>query len=73
MKKYPPTVIWTSEFDFLRRDNEKFAGRLQKVGRLVDISIMPGVGHAFQTYNFFSQENKWFYEEEKMAFNTIFR
>ena len=25
LKDYPPTVIWTSEFDMYRRDNELFA------------------------------------------------
>ena len=73
LKKYPPTVVWTSEFDMLRRDNEKFAKRLQKVGKLVDIAIMPGVMHGYHNFNFASQENKWFYEEEKMAFDAIFR
>lgn len=55
---YPPTCIWTSEFDFLRRDNELFANRLRKVGKLVDISLMPGTMHGYQLMNYGSAETK---------------
>lgn len=48
LKKYPQTVIWTSEFDFLRRDNEVFAQRLKSLGKLAEISEMPGTVHAYQ-------------------------
>jgi acetyl esterase/lipase len=44
---YPPTVVWTSEFDFLRKDNEIFAEKLKAVGKLAEISHMPGVTHAY--------------------------
>ena len=37
LKKYPPTVIWTSEFDTYRRDNETFANRLKKFGKLAEL------------------------------------
>ena len=47
LKKYPPTVVWTSEFDFLRRDNEAFAKRLQSVGKLAAMGEMPGVSHDY--------------------------
>jgi len=42
----PPFAIWTSEFDFLKRDNLKLAERGKKVGKLLDISNIPGVAHA---------------------------
>lgn len=43
LKMYPPTVIWTSEFDFLRRDNEIFFERLNILNKLAEYSSMPGV------------------------------
>ena len=68
LKLYPPTVIWTSEFDILRRDNEKFAERLKKVKRFGGMGIMPGVMHNYHTHNFESTQTKKFLEEEKLAF-----
>ena len=52
LKAYPPTVIWTSEYDIYKRDNEKFAERLKREGKLQDISIMPGVMHGYHCHNF---------------------
>ena len=71
LKKYPPTVIWTGEFDFLRRDNEAFGERLKKFGKLAAFSNMPGVFHGYHGANFDSNETKWFFEEEKLAFKTL--
>ena len=71
LKKYPPTVIWTSEFDFLRRDNETFAKRLDKVGKLAALGEMPGVGHGYQAFSFKEPENIEFYEQEKLAFKHL--
>ena len=47
LAKFPPIAIWTAEFDFLRKDAEKFAERAKNAGKLVDIGIMPGVGHGY--------------------------
>lgn len=47
LAKFPPIAVFTSEFDFLRRDNLAFAERARKVGKLIDIEDMPGVGHGF--------------------------
>ena len=47
MKKLPPFAIWTSEFDFYRRDNRKLAKRGKACGKLLDICDMPGVSHGW--------------------------
>lgn len=73
LKKLPPFAIWTSEFDFYRRDNIKMGDRAKKVGKLLDISDMPGVIHGYQLMNFHTDETKWFYEEEKQAFDLWIR
>lgn len=52
LKMYPPTVIWTSEYDLLRRDNEVFAEKLKAVGKLAEISHMPGATHGYHLSNF---------------------
>jgi acetyl esterase/lipase len=70
LKKYPPTVIWTAEWDFLRRDCEVFAERLKKHGKLAEFSMMPGRAHGFQQFGN-SQETTWFEEEEKLAFDHL--
>lgn len=36
LKKCPPTVVFTSEFDFLRRDALNFVDRLKQVGKYLD-------------------------------------
>ena len=71
--KVPPTCVWTSEFDFYKKDNIKYAERLKKNGRLLDLSNMPGMTHGYQLSHFNSDENKWFWEEEKMAFDAWVR
>ena len=71
LKRYPQTVIWTSEYDFLRRDNETFAKRLKKLGKLAALGEMPGVGHGYQAFSFNEPENKEFYEQEKLAFKHL--
>jgi len=48
MKKIPPFCIWTSEHDFIRRDNLKIAERGKACGKLLDISDIPGVVHNYQ-------------------------
>jgi len=73
MRNYPPTVVWTSEFDFLRRDNEVLADRLKGLGRLAEVSNMPGVIHDYHNSNDpeTCAEAKYFFEEEKMAFEAL--
>lgn len=73
MKTVPPFAVWTSEFDFYRKDNLKIAERGKACGKLLDVSDMPGVTHGYQCTNYGEQEVKWFLEEEKMAFDLWVR
>jgi len=73
LKKVPPFAVWTSEFDEYRRDNVKIAERGKACGKLLDISDMPGVMHNYQASSYTEQETKWFYEEEKQAFDKWVR
>jgi len=56
MKKLPPFAIWTSEFDFYRRDNRLLAKRGKACGKLLDISVMPGVVHGWNQVNYGEKE-----------------
>ena len=49
MKKLPPTVICTSEFDFLRRDALSIIPKLQQAGRLLDVLDMPCARHSYES------------------------
>lgn len=73
MKQYPPTVVFTAEFDYLRRANEKFARRLKSNGKLVDINVIPGCGHAMMGSDENSQEYKWVKEDLRNVFNACVR
>lgn len=46
-KKFPPTVVFTSEFDHLRYDSLKLKEKFQKEGKLLDFQDMPGCQHGF--------------------------
>merc|ERR550514_2116672 len=48
-RQLPPVAVFTTEFDWLRRDNEAFARRAYKLGRLIDISIIPGASHLMES------------------------
>ena len=63
--------MWTSEYDMYRRDNETFAARLKKAGKLAELGQMPGVMHGYQMYNFHTPETKAFYVQEKLAFKHL--
>lgn len=49
MKKLPPTVICTGEFDFLRRDALTLIPKLQQAGRLLDVLDMPATRHSYES------------------------
>ena len=70
MKKMPMTAVWTGEFDFYRRDNVAYAEKLKKAGKLIDVSVMPGMSHGYNITFFKTEQSKWFFEEEKMAFEA---
>ena len=69
LKKYPPTVIFTGEMDFMRRDNEAFAERLKSVGKLADISMMPGGTHGYWHHDV--PEAKLFFQDLKLCFQAL--
>ena len=39
MEKWPKTVIWTSEYDMYRRDNEAFAEKLKQVPDIAVVQL----------------------------------
>jgi len=45
LTKFPPTVIFTVEFDFYITETLRFARRLRAAGRLLDLVVVPGIGH----------------------------
>ena len=45
--KFPPSVIFTTEFDIFRRHAEELAGLLEKNGTLCDFCCHPGVTHGW--------------------------
>jgi len=50
------------------------AARGKAAGKLLDISDMPNVMHGYQCDNYGKdKETKWFYEEERMAFDKWVR
>ena len=71
MEKWPKTVIWTSEYDMYRRDNEAFAEKLKQVGKLADISIMNSCMHGYMVHAYKSDYTKEYLREEKEAFQAL--
>ena len=45
LKKLPPTIVITGEFDFLRRDALAMVERLKQAGVLLDYWSMAGSDH----------------------------
>jgi len=43
--KFPPTVIFEAEFDFYITEATRFATRLRSAGRLLELVVVPGIGH----------------------------
>jgi len=46
-RSMPPTVIFTSEFDYCRREAIILKEKLEQGGKLLDFSDIPGVGHNY--------------------------
>merc|ERR1712224_357559 len=70
LSKVCPVAIWTSEFDFYKRDNLVYYERLKKLGKTVELCNMPGTPHGFQLFYPGKPEFNWFFEEEKLVFDT---
>jgi acetyl esterase/lipase len=47
LKNFPPTVLFTSEFDFCRWGTEVMAQLLEKHGKLLDYIVHPGATHCW--------------------------
>ena len=47
LKKFPRTVMASTEFDTFKTETDKFAQRLQKAGRLDEYVVYPGSVHSF--------------------------
>jgi len=45
LKKFPPTVVLEVEFDFYITEATRFARRLRAAGRLLELIVIPGLGH----------------------------
>ena len=45
LAKFPPTIIWEHEFDFFITQAIRMAMRLRRVGRLLELYILPGAMH----------------------------
>ncbi|MEM9670207.1 MAG: alpha/beta hydrolase [Pseudomonadota bacterium] len=46
----PPTWIGVGDIDLFLEENERYADKLKAAGVEVDVKIMPGAPHAFETY-----------------------
>ena len=73
LRKMPPIVCWTSEFDHLRKDTVYFAERARAAGRLGGLSVCPGVGHGQYAFPVGTPEQTIYHEECKHAFDTLVR
>lgn len=45
LTRFPPTVILESEFDFYITEATRFARKLNAAGRLLELVVIPGIGH----------------------------
>jgi len=60
LEKFPPTVMFEVEFDMFITEATRFANRLRAAGRLLDMVVVPGIGHADATdpkYKKFWEQN----------------
>lgn len=49
IKRLPPTIICTTEFDYLRKDALALIPILRQAGRLLDVLDMPGGKHSYES------------------------
>ena len=43
--KMPPTIIWEMEFDMCITEASRMANRMQRMGRLLEFRVQPGMNH----------------------------
>ena len=46
LRKMPPTVVWSTEFDLYSTETIRFANRLRFAGRLLEFVSIPGANHS---------------------------
>lgn len=73
LQKVPPFAIFTSEFCFIRKDAHKLAERGKKLGKLLDISDIPGAMHGQTGEPCESDANKLFHKDQCTAFDLWVR
>jgi acetyl esterase/lipase len=55
LKNFPPTVLWTSEYDSCRWGTESMAKLLEKHGKLLDYIVHPGTDHCWYIADVFGK------------------
>ena len=48
--KFPPTIIWETEFDFYLTESSRMARRLRATGRLLEFYVLPGALHSSTSF-----------------------
>ena len=54
LKKMPPTIVWSAEFDYYITEATRFASRLREAGRLLEFVVIPGAKHESRVSPIFS-------------------
>jgi len=61
-------IIFSSEFDHLRKDAINLLNKCDGSDRLIDFHDMPGVAHGYQA-DVMQQESKYFYQDLKKCYD----
>jgi acetyl esterase/lipase len=69
LKKFPPTIVVTAEFDRYLQANREFRERLRKNGKLLDSVEYPGSDHAF-FYNLSYKYSSCFFADLMLMINS---
>lgn len=60
-------IVFTGEYDFMRRDNLKWAARCKKLGKLLEFSDIPGSPHGLDGEHESSWVWDYFYNQKRVA------
>lgn len=69
-RSMPPSVIFTSEFDYNRREAILLKDKLEQGGKLLDFSDIPGVGQMYH-YDCNLPQSFWFFKDIESAFEKF--
>ena len=50
IKKMPPTIIFSAEFDIFITESERMARRMRQNGKLLEFCCIPGISHGHYMY-----------------------